>query len=70
MKLKDVTHIQVPKYDELSVKNLYAKFLRLDGMRPYFPEKYAKGRQCDREYMFNIVNSKQPKIMRELIEHA
>ena len=44
MKLKDVKHIQVPKYDEISVKNLYNKFLKLEDISKYFPDKYAKGR--------------------------
>ena len=30
LKLTDVKFIQVPKYDEISVKNLYAKFIKID----------------------------------------
>ena len=44
LKLKDVQFIQVVKYDELSVKNLYNKFLSLEGMSEYFPTAYPKGR--------------------------
>ena len=44
MKLKEVKFIQAPKYDEISVKNLYTRFIALDGMQDYFPDKYAKGR--------------------------
>ena len=57
MKKKDVLYIEVPKYDELSVKNMYDKLLKLPGMAEYFPEKYPKGRQCDREYLFNVANT-------------
>ena len=32
LKLSEVKLIQVTKYDELSVKNLYDKFLTLEGM--------------------------------------
>ena len=32
LKQSEVRLIQIVKYDELSVKNLYAKFLTLDGM--------------------------------------
>ena len=56
-KKKDVLYIEVPKYDELSVKNMYDKLLKLPGMAEYFPEKYPKGRQCDREYLFNVANT-------------
>ena len=60
LKLKEVKFIQTPKYDEISVKNLYDKFIDMEGMKDYFPDKYAKGRQCDREYMFNVANILYP----------
>ena len=60
LKLQDVRFVTIIKYDELSVKNLYAKFLLLDGMPNYFPNTYPKGRQCDREYMFNVANTLHP----------
>ena len=44
LKLMEVSFVTVIKYDELSVKGLYDKFLSLDGMSFYFPTKYPKGR--------------------------
>ena len=41
---KHALYIDVPKYDELSVKNLYDKLLALDNMKKYFPNTYPKGR--------------------------
>ena len=70
LKLSEVKLIQVTKYDELSVKNLYDKFLTLEGMAEYFPSKYPKGRICDREYMFNVANTLHQDVLKELIEHA
>ena len=32
LKLKEVLFIQAPKYDEISVKNLYHRFIKLEGM--------------------------------------
>ena len=32
MKINDVKFIQAPKYDEISVKNLYNRFIKLEGM--------------------------------------
>ena len=32
IKKKNVLYIEVPKFDELSVKNLYDKLLKLDNM--------------------------------------
>ena len=70
LKLKEVKFIQVIKYDELSVKNLYSKLVQLDGMADYFPSNYPKGRHCDREYMFNIANTLHEDIIKELVDHA
>ena len=67
LKLREVKFIQVTKYDELSVKALYDKFLSLGGMKDYFPDKYPKGRQCDREYMFNVANTLYEAITNEVI---
>jgi hypothetical protein len=70
LKLKNVDFIQVPKYDELSVKNLYDKLVALDRMQVYFPRKYSKGRQCDRDYLFNVANTIHPQVMSELVAYA
>jgi len=70
LKLPDVRQIQVPKYDELSVKNLYGKLIELPGMAKYFPSSYPKGRQIDREYMFDVANTLHRDVVKELIEHA
>ena len=42
--LKHLMKIEVPKYDKLSMKNLYKKLLALDNMEKYFPDTYPKGR--------------------------
>ena len=44
MKLKDLKLISAPKYDEISVKNLYPTLIKLPGMADYFPDEYTKGR--------------------------
>ena len=44
LKMQDVKFANIIRYDELSVKGLYAKFMTLEGMPLYFPSKYAKGR--------------------------
>ena len=63
IKKKNVYFIDVPKFDELSVKNLYDELLALDNMKKYFPSTYPKGRQCDRDYLFNVANTIQPGVM-------
>ena len=67
---KHMMYIDVPKYDELSVKNLYKKLLAMENMEKYFPDKYPKGRQCDRDYLFNVANTLHRGIVQELIDHT
>ena len=44
LKMREIKFINVTKYEELSVKNLYDNFFSLEGMKFYFPDKYPKGR--------------------------
>jgi hypothetical protein len=61
LKMEKVRFINPPLYDELSVKSLYPKIIGLDGMAKYFPSQYPKGRQCCRQYMFNVWNTFYPE---------
>ena len=70
IKKKHVMQIDVLKFDELSVKNLYDKLQALDNMDKYFPDSYPKGRQCDRDYLFNVANTLHTGVVQELIDHA
>ena len=70
MKMSELRAVNVVKYDELSVKKLYDELLELEGMKKYFPDKYPKGRVCDRDYMFNIANTLHPDVVRDLTKHA
>ena len=44
--------------------------MELEDMAKYFPDKYAKGRQCDREYMFNVANSLHPQVVKEVLDYT
>ena len=44
LQLSEVKYVHVPHYDELSVKNLYDDFMKLEGVKKYFPNSYPKGR--------------------------
>ena len=59
--LSDVKWIQMPRYDELSVVNLYPKFKADAEIMAYLPDRLPKGRLPDREYLFNIVNTVHPE---------
>ena len=70
MKLSAVKMVSVKKYNEISVKALYSKLFALPNMAKYFPDKYSKGRQCDRDYLFNIAQSVHPDVIKELLDYA
>ena len=70
LKMSQMTPVNVPSYDEVSVKRLYADALKLQEMEFYFPDEYPKGRQADRTYFFNIFNSLHPETMANVLKHA
>ena len=60
----------VPKYDELSVKNIYPSIRNDPELMMYFPNQMAKNRLPDREYMFTILNTLKPEYVKKVILHA
>ena len=66
----EINDITVHKYDEISVKKLYDKMLQREEMKPFFPNKYPKGRQCDKKYFYNVAATLFPQEMANLIMHA
>ena len=53
----DVVTVQVPQYEELSVKNIYPSMRKDPDFQQYFPDKYPKGKAPPREYFFNVLNT-------------
>ena len=41
---QEVKHVELRKFDEVSVKAMYPKLLEHDELKPYFPDSYPKGR--------------------------
>ena len=70
LKLSQLRAVHVPKYDELCVKNVWSRIQSDDSLRVFFPNKFPKGRQPDRTYVFNVLNTIQPKYVAEIISHA
>ena len=67
LKIKDVTVCNPPKYDEISVTELYDTCIKMKGMKEHFPDQYPKGRQCAREFFFTILATKHPDYVKNLI---
>ena len=70
LRLDQVSRVNVPLYDELSVGNIWPMMKSDEQFMLYFPTKMAKGRVPDREYFFNILNTFQPAYLQTLIKHA
>ena len=70
LKVKDVKFINVPKYDELSVRNVYPMIQKDLTLMRYFPSKLPKNRLPDREYTFSILNTLRPDYVERIIAHA
>ena len=68
--MKEVDFINVPKYDELSVKNIWPMIQNDPEVLAYFPSKLPKNRLPDREYTFNVLNTKQGDYVKMIIAHA
>ena len=68
--MRDVRFINPPSYDETSVVHIYDKVVAMKGMSELFPDSYPKGRQCDRQYMYNVWNTVYPEDVKRIIEHA
>ena len=39
-------------------------------MKKYFPDKWAKGTQCDKKYFFNVWNTIFPQQVKQVMDHA
>lgn len=70
MKLSDLRTVVVPKFDELSVKNMFSLIQQDADVMVYFPDKYPKGREPDRSYTFNILHTVRPEYVQNAIHHA
>ena len=70
MELGDLRPINVPLYDELSVKKFYPKAQQDKTVMKFLPDPRPDGRLPDRVYFFNILNTVHPEYMKKVIEHA
>ena len=59
--LAEVNWVVVPKWPEVNVKDLYEHYTKDPELSVYFPDSYSKGRQLDRTFFFNVLNTIRPK---------
>ena len=70
LELCAVRHVNVPRYDELSVKKFWPLMQKDVAFMQYLPDATADGRLPEREYFWNVLNTLQTAYVQRLIEHA
>ena len=62
--------INVPKFDELSVKNIYPLFAEDEQIMRFFPDAYPREKGPTRDYFFTVLNTLRPEYVERIIKHA
>ena len=70
LKMNEVRFINVPMYDEIGLVHIYEDVRTLPLMVDYFPDKVPKNCQMDRDYFWNVYNTKYPDEVAEIIKFA
>ena len=70
MSLDDVKRVNMPFYDEISVREMWPQMQGNLEFMLYFPSKFPKGRLPDRTYFFNIMATIMGNYVKEIIRHA
>ena len=68
--MSDIKPINIPKFDELSVRNIFPKFKDDAAVMKYLQDKYPNERFPDRGYFFTVLNTVRPEYVRQIVEHA
>ena len=70
MKMADVVPVNVPLYQEINVHDVQEMFSSHKGFMMHLPDRMAKGRQIDRTYFFNVLNTLETEKLQQIIRHA
>ena len=62
--------MQVPHYDELSVRNIYPMFKKDPIFQSYFPDTYPVGKGPPRDYFMNVLNTLEHEYLQKCMGHA
>lgn len=57
LELRQVQHVNMPRYDELSVKKFWPLMQKDAAFMLYMPDPTADGRLPEREYFWNVLNT-------------
>ena len=71
LKTTELVKINVPRYEELSVKNLYRDAIRDQEVGPYLPNlEQSTNKYPEREFFFNVLGTVNPQYLKHIIEEA
>ena len=70
LKMSEGKWCNPPRYDEISVSNLYPKFVDDAAVTIYMPSRLPKGKHPDRKYFFNILNTVYVDRIAAMIAHS
>ena len=70
LELRQVVHVNVPHYDELSVKKFWPLMQQDPAFMQYMPDPTPDGRLPEREFFWNVFNTLQTEYVGQLIAHA
>ena len=68
--LKELKQVEAGHFPEVSVKGLYEEFSQRAALQPYMPPKLGKGKQLDKRYFFNVVNTLYEEELQSILQHA
>ena len=68
--MAELKPIAVPPHPELAVCTLYEEYANRAALAALMPPKIAKGRQLDKQYFWNCVNTMYPGEVQAMVEHA
>ena len=68
--MEDLRQINIPKFDELSVKNIVPRFAEDPEVMRFLPNRLPKNKLPDRTYFFNVLNTVHPDYCKKIVDHA
>ena len=70
IKMAGLRQINIPKFDELSVKNISPRYMEDVEVMRFLPSHLPKGKYPDREYYFNVLNTVHPNHVKKMVDYA
>ena len=70
LKVSECKFVNVPKFDELGVNNIFPKFKSDPDVMLYLQDDYPKNKYPDRTYFYTVLNTVHPEYVSNMIAHA